>query len=122
MAFITSELRIRKALSSCVLRNADLLIEIFDLVRVVRETEKRYVRPYPVIRVDVTHKFIIDNHRKFKFNKHQVLPATTSDNIISGGQLVITLHSSQPKLSSNLPCKSSTVIRKEILSVLITEV
>ena len=121
-AIITAELRIRKALSSRVPRNADLVIEIGDLVRVFRDTDKRYVGPYPVIRVDGTHVFIIGNHREVKFNKHQVLPASTYVNIISGEHLVTTLHSSLSKLSSNRPCKSSTVNRKEIPNVLITEV
>ncbi len=40
MAIITAELQIRKALMSRVLRNADLVIEIGDLVRIFRETEK----------------------------------------------------------------------------------
>ncbi len=122
MLIITAELRIRKALSSHVPRNADLVIEVGDLVRVFRETEKRYVGPYTVITVSGTHVFINDNHREVKFNKHQLLPACTYDNIISGEHLVTTLHSSLPKLSSNRPCKSSTVNRKEIPSVLITEV
>ncbi len=40
MAIISAELRIRKALSSRVPRNADLVIEVGDLVRVFRETDK----------------------------------------------------------------------------------
>ena len=66
----TAELRIRKAVSSRVPRNPDLVIEVGDLVRVFSETERRYVGPYPVIRVDGAHVFIIDNHREVKFNKH----------------------------------------------------
>ena len=41
---------------------------------------------------------------------------------MSGEHFVTTLHTSLPKLSSNRPCKSSTVNRKEIPSVIITEV
>ncbi len=122
MAIITVEFRIRKALWSRVPRNADLVIEVGDLGRVFRETDKRYVGPYFVICIDGPHVCIIVNHRKVKFNEHQVLLATTYDNIIPGEHLVTTLHSSLPKLSSNRPRKSSTVIRKEIPSVLITEV
>ena len=118
MANITAEVRIRKALSSLVPRNAYLVIEDVDLVRVFRETDKRYVGPYPVICVDGIHVFTIDNHREVKFNKHQVLPATTYDKIISGKYLVTSLHSSLRKLSSNLPCKSSNVNRKKIPSAL----
>ncbi len=92
MAIITAEFRIRKAISSHITRNADLVIEIGDLVRGFRETDNRYVGPYPVIRVDCTQVFVIDNHSEVKFNKHQVLPASTYDNIISGEHLVTTLH------------------------------
>ena len=48
MNIITAELRSRKALSSHVPRNADLVIEVDDLVRVFRETGKRYIGPYLV--------------------------------------------------------------------------
>ncbi len=92
MAIITAGVRIRKAHSSRVPRNADLVIEVGDLVRVFRENDKRYVGPYPVIRVDGTHMFIIDKHREVKFNKHLVLPATTYDKIVSGELLVTTLN------------------------------
>ena len=121
-AIISTELRIWKALSSRVSRNTDLVIEVGDLVRVFRETDKRYVWPYPVIRVERTHVFIVENHREVKFNKHQVLPVTTYDSIIPGEYLVTCLHSSLPKLSSNRLCKSSIGDRKEIPSVLVTEV
>ena len=53
--------------------------------------------------------FIIDYHREVNFNKHQLLPADTYDNIITGEHLVTTLHSSLPKLSSNRPRKYSTL-------------
>ena len=62
MAIITAELRIRKALSLRIPRNADLVIEVGDLVRVFCETNKRYIRPYSVIHVDGNHVFIIGNH------------------------------------------------------------
>ncbi len=122
MAIVTAELRIRKALSSHVPRNADLVVEVGDLVRVFRETGKRYVGPYPVILVDVNHVFINENYLKVKFNKHQVLPATTYGRIMSVEHLVPSLHSSLPKLSPNRPCKSSIVNPKENSRVLITEV
>ena len=92
MAIISAELRIRKALSSRVPRNADLGIEVGELVRVFRETDKYNFGSYPVIRVAGTHVFIIDNHREVKFNKQHVLPTSTYDNIISGVHLVTTLH------------------------------
>ncbi len=109
MAITATELLIRKALSSLVPRNANLVIEIGDLARVFRETDKQWVRPYPVILVDGDHVFIIDYHREVNFNKHQLLPADTYDNIITGEHLVTTLHSSLPKLSSNRPRKYSTL-------------
>ncbi len=59
MATIVSELRIRKALSLRIPRNADLLIEAEDKVSVFRETDNKYVGPYPVIRVDGMQVFVI---------------------------------------------------------------
>ena len=41
MAITATELLIRKALSSLVPRNANLVIEIGDLARVFRETDKQ---------------------------------------------------------------------------------
>ena len=115
MAILTAEIRISAALSSCV-------IETGDCVRGFCKADKQYVGPYPIIRVDGTQVFIIDNQREVKFNKHQVFPATTYDNFISEKYLVTTLRLSLPNLSSNRSCKSSTVYHKDIPSVLITEV
>ncbi len=122
MAIIFAELWIWKDLSSRGPRNEELVNEVGDLVWVFRKTGKRYVEPYPVIRVDGTHVLIMDSHREVKFNKHQVLPATACDNITSGEHFVTILRSSLPKLSSNLPWQSSTVNCKAIPSVLIIEV
>ncbi len=122
MAIITVEIRIRKDLSSRGPRNADLLIDVGELVRVFHETDKLSVGPFPVIRVHGTHVYIVDNHREANFIEHQVLLATTYDSIISGEHLMTTVHSSLPQSSSNLPCKSFTVNCKIIPSVLITEV
>ena len=115
-------MRIREALSSCVPRNADLVNEAGDLVRVFRKTGKHYLRLYPVIRVDVTHVFIIDNDREVKFSKHQVVLTTNYGNITTCENLVTNLHSSLPKLSPNRPCKLSTTNRKEMSSAFITAV
>lgn len=51
IAAITAEMRIRKALASSVTRNADLKLEVDDLVRIFRETDKRYIGPFPEILV-----------------------------------------------------------------------
>ncbi len=64
MAIITAEIRIRKALSSRVPRNADLVIEVGDLVWVYRETDIWYVGPHSIIRVYETHVFTVDNYQK----------------------------------------------------------
>ncbi len=71
-------------------RNADITIEIGDLVRVFRETDKMNVGPFPVIRVDKTQIFVIENDRGVQFSIHQVIPATHYDNIVNGDQLAHT--------------------------------
>ena len=83
-------------------RNTDLVIEVSELGRVFGQTNKLCVGPYPAIRIDRTNVYILQKHREVKFNKHQVLPAPTYDNIISGGHRVTTLPSSLPSLLSTV--------------------
>lgn len=52
MATITAEIRIQRALSSRVPRNTDLELHPGDRVRVYRETDRKYIGPFPVIRAD----------------------------------------------------------------------
>lgn len=68
-ATITAELRIRKALMSRDPRNTDL-ISRQDQVRVFRETDKKYIGPFPVIRVDGKQIFVNDkdNENQFRLN------------------------------------------------------
>ncbi len=96
MAIITSELRKLNDLPSRVPRNTDFMIEVGGLLRIFRENDKRCVVPYPVICIDGTHMFIIDNHSKDKFIKYQVLPVTTYDNIISKEHLVYCCRNYRP--------------------------
>ena len=64
MAITNDDIRIWKALSSRVPRNAHLVIEVCDLVRVCCEIDKRHFGLYRVIRVDRTNLFISHNHRE----------------------------------------------------------
>ncbi len=63
MATIVAELRLKTALASRVPRNADLSAAAGDLMRVFRETYKRYVGPLPIIRVDGTSIFPVRKPR-----------------------------------------------------------
>ncbi len=98
MAIIMTVLRILKELPSLFPKNADLVIEIGGLARVLRETGKRYVGHHPVFRVGKIDVLIVDNHRDVKTNKHQVPSDTTYGSIVSEEHHVTTLHSSLLKL------------------------
>ncbi len=64
MATNFSELRVQKALTSRVPHNAELKIEPGDKVRIYRKTDKMYVGPQPVIRVEGMQFFVVINDHK----------------------------------------------------------
>ncbi|MEM1283154.1 MAG: reverse transcriptase domain-containing protein [Chlamydiota bacterium] len=88
MSTVTSELRIRKAMLSKVPRNADLVLNPGDMVRVFRETDRKYLGPYPVIRVDGKQVFILINDKEIQHSIHQVLHASEYDKIANGELLL----------------------------------
>ena len=47
-----------------VLRNDDLVFNRGDIVRVYRETDRKYAGLYPVQRADGNQVFLIVNHRE----------------------------------------------------------
>ncbi len=101
MATIVSEMPVQKALTSRVPRNAELKIEPADKVRIYRETDKKYVGPYPVIRVDGKQLFVVIEDREVQFSVHQAIQASTYDEIVYGECLVHTLSKVLPKFNSN---------------------
>lgn len=84
MATTTAELRLKKALLYKVPRNAELTVETGDMVRIYRETDKRDIGPFPVIRIDDKQVFVIQNDREVQHSFHQVLPADKYDSIVNG--------------------------------------
>lgn len=75
MSIITAELSIRKALMSQRPRNTDLVLELGDKVRVFRETDKKFIGPLSVIRIDGKQFCVIQNEIEMKYSLHQVIPA-----------------------------------------------
>ncbi len=68
MDTIVSELRVQKALASLFPRNTELKIEPGYKVRICRETDKKYIGPYPVIRVYGKQLFVIISDREVQFS------------------------------------------------------
>ncbi len=92
MATITSELRIRKAIMSKLPRNCDLIVRPGDQVRVCRETDKKYVGPCPVLRVDGKQLFFLTGNKEVQHSLHQILPAREFDRTVNGDQHLDILH------------------------------
>lgn len=84
MSTITAELRIRQALLSRVPRNADTIIEPGQKVKVYRETDRKYIGPFPVSRVDGKQIFVLQNEVEKKYSLHQVLPIDQYNKILNG--------------------------------------
>ncbi len=76
-ATIVSEMRVQKALTSRVPRNAELKIEPGDKVRIYRETDMKYVGSYPVILVDGKQLFVVIEDREVQSSVHQAIQAST---------------------------------------------
>ncbi len=93
MATVVAELRLKTALASRILQNADLSVAAGDSVRVLRETDKRYVGPFQIIRVHSNQVFFLQGNREVQFDIQQVLPAAEYDDIVNGQKLMDTLQS-----------------------------
>ena len=102
MATIVTETRIHKALASWVSRTAGLTIQPGDKVRIYRESDKKYVGPYPVIRVDRKQVFVVIDDREVQFSIYQVVQATTYDEIVNGERLIYNLSNPMPQFASTL--------------------
>lgn len=74
MERITAELRVRQALISRVPPAAQYVIAQGDLVRVYREGDKRFLGPFPVLRVAEKEVFVNQNGRLVHYNISQVVP------------------------------------------------
>lgn len=116
MAEITAELRIKKALSTRIPRNSDLILTKGDMVRVYRETDRKYVGPYPVSHVDDKQVFVIINEKETKFSVHQVIRADDFENMINGSYRISELSELLKQFVSR-PTKTN----EEPLSVHMTE-
>eukprot|EP00171_Calliarthron_tuberculosum_P022791 IDg22791t1 len=119
MATITAELRVRKALMSKVPRNADLILHPGDQVRVYRETDKKYVGPYPILRVDDKQVFLLIKDKEVQFSLHQVILSSKYDSIVNGENTVQIIHNATKQFrSSNRTMRQ----KQKPLSVHITEI
>ncbi len=86
MATIVAETRIHEVLASRVSRTAGSTIQPGDKVRTYHKSDKKYVGPYPVIRVDREQVFVVIDDREVQFSIHQVVQAKTYDEIVNGEQ------------------------------------
>ncbi len=93
-------MRRQNALASRVPRNADLTIEPGDKVRIYSESEKKYVGPYPVIRIDEKQVFVVIDEREVQSSIHQVVQATTYDEVVNSERLIYNLQNAMPQFSS----------------------
>jgi len=118
MATITAELRLKKALLSKVPRNADLTVETGDMVRIYRETDKKYIGPFPVIRMDGKQVYVIQNDREVQYSLHQILPAVKYDSMVNGTYVTDILRAVTPSLKSSIKTKDTDSTAK----VMITEI
>ena len=92
METVVSELRVRQAMLSKIPRCVDTILKPGDLVRVYRETDKKYVGPYPVIRVDGKQVYLFINGKEVQHGVHQILPAKEYDRITKGEEQIGTLY------------------------------
>lgn len=88
---------------SKVPRNVDLVIQRGDLIRVYRETKKKYLGPYPVSRVDGTQVFVIIKGHEVQHSLDQVVLASDYENLINGDAYIDELFNSAKKFRSPKP-------------------
>lgn len=119
MSTITAELRIRRALMSKAPRNVDIVIEPGDKVRVFRETDRKYIGPFPVIRVDKKQIFVLQKDVEKQYSLHQVLRADSFDRIINGDSKLDDLHEMMTQfVSSQQSLDNSSIFNVHITEIL----
>ena len=97
MAQITAEDRIRRALKGKLPPNARITIKAGDLVRVYREDSRKWVGPFPVVRVERKQVTVNWDGTLRHFNLSTVMPVNIGDQFISA------LHSACASLGSHPP-------------------
>lgn len=119
MEQITAELRIRKALLSRVPRSADIVFSKGQLVRVFRESDSKYVGPYPIIRIEEKQVFLLINDKEVQFSIHQLIPAKEYEEIKNGDRYIKQIHHMMKQFKSTSQKEYST---NKDPKILITEI
>lgn len=109
METIVSQLRIRRAILAKVPRCSDFVLEPGDMVRVFRESDKSYIQPYPVLRVDGKQVYILDGRREVQFSLHQVIPVRTFDALTHGDHYMDELYAATRQFCSQKPRKKNQI-------------
>lgn len=73
MALVTEEIRIKIALLSHAPRNVDVILEPGEKVKIYQETDRKYIRPFPVSPVDGQQVFVLQNNVEKKSGLHEVI-------------------------------------------------
>ena len=102
-ATITAQLRVRKAMLAKVPRDVDLVLKRGDMVRVYRETDKKYTGPFPVERVDGTKVFVIVNGHEVQHNLDQVILSKEYDNLVNGESSIDLFYTAIKQFRSTKP-------------------
>lgn len=97
IALITEKLLIQKALKSRFSRNASIVINNAELVCLYRETDLKYIWPFPVLRTDGKQINILDNSSDVPYRLDKVILVSEYDKIVNGNQFSI----SYPAVCSN---------------------
>lgn len=101
MATITAELRVRKALMSKIPTAASYVINPGEQVWVYRETDKRYIGPHPVIRVEDKQVFILVGNKEVQHSIHQVIPDQDFQKLTNETCFMDIPHSAMIQFKSN---------------------
>lgn len=104
---ITARIRVRKAMISKVLRIVGLVLHRRDKIRMFRGTDKKYVGPYFVERIDGIQVFVIVNYQEVQHNTNQVILENKYDDLFNGDSSMYILHTSTKQFRrTNLESKS----------------
>lgn len=115
----TAQLKIRKVLNLRIPRNTDLILHQGDKVKVFRESDKKYIGLYPVVRVDGKQVFIIDENSKEKqFCIHQVIKHEAYEKTLDGNSAMDILHNCFSQFRSDLSRKRRVKYRSLITEIL----
>ena len=107
MLTIVSDQCVKQALHSRLPRCVSFNVNPGELVRIYRESDKKYVGPYKVISTDGKQVTVLVGNRSVHHSLHQLLPEKTFEKLPTADNPISTLFTSIKQFRTSTPSKTN---------------